>query len=246
MDAFLNHCSGFSAPALFNNASLDRFIGGTMHIAMISGEYPPRWGGMGSTVYHLSSKLAGMGHRISVITRKSGGNAPILDGVRIIEVPWAKIPLEFTRSYGKSALNELVRLHSDEPVDVVHLHCPMVSWSSKQLDRCRTEVAPVVSSMHGTWLGERDGLTLAASFGEPAVWSNPNDIAIRFMAGRYARFEKSAIRHSAVVVPNSRATKSDLESRYDAPSDWDCEVIHWGVDTSMFVPMHLDLSLIHI
>ena len=94
--------------------------------------------------------------------------------------------------------------------------------------------------MHGTWLGERDGLTLAASFGEPAVWSNPNDIAIRFMAGRYARFENSAIQKSAVIVPNSRATKADLESRYDAPEDWDCEVIHWGVDTGMFVPMHLD------
>jgi glycosyltransferase involved in cell wall biosynthesis len=94
--------------------------------------------------------------------------------------------------------------------------------------------------MHGTWLGERDGLTLAARFGEPAVWANPNDIAIRFMAGRYARFEKSAIQNSAVIVPNSRATKLDLESRYDAPSDWDCEVIHWGVDTGMFVPMHND------
>jgi len=98
----------------------------------------------------------------------------------------------------------------------------------------------VVSSMHGTWLGERDGLSLAASFGEPAVWSNPNDIAIRFMAGRYSRFEKSAINKSSVVVPNSRATKSDLESRYEAPQEWDCEVIHWGVDTGMFVPMHLD------
>jgi len=211
-----------------------------MHIAMISGEYPPRWGGMGSTVYHLSSKLAAMGHTITVITRSSKGTPPHLGGVRVIQVPWLKIPLEFTRSYGKAALRELARLHADEPVDVVHLHCPMASWSTKQFERCRREIAPVVSSMHGTWLGERDGLTLAAKFGEPAVWANPNDIAIRFMAGRYARFEKSAIQNSAVIVPNSRATKLDLESRYDAPSDWDCEVIHWGVDTGMFVPTHSD------
>ena len=211
-----------------------------MHIAMISGEYPPRWGGMGSTVFHLSSKLAAMGHTISVITRSSKGTPPHLEGVRVIQVPWLKVPLEFTRSYGKSALRELTRLHADQPVDVVHLHCPMASWSNKQFERCRMEIAPVVSSMHGTWLGERDGLTLAARYGEPAVWANPNDIAIRFMAGRYARFEKSAIQNSAVIVPNSRATKLDLESRYDAPSDWDCEVIHWGVDTGMFVPMHRD------
>ena len=211
-----------------------------MHIAMISGEYPPRWGGMGSTVFHLSSKLAAMGHTISVITRSSKGTPPHLEGVRVIQVPWLKVPLEFTRSYGKAALRELTRLHADQPVDVVHLHCPMASWSNKQFERCRREIAPVVSSMHGTWLGERDGLTLAARYGEPAVWANPNDIAIRFMAGRYARFEKSAIQNSAVIVPNSRATKLDLESRYDAPSDWDCEVIHWGVDTGMFVPMHRD------
>ncbi len=240
MGLFLNHCRGIPTPALFNNASLDRFTGGALHIAMISGEYPPRWGGMGSTVFHLSSKLAALGHSITVITRSSKGDPPHLEGVRIIQVPWLKVPLEFTRSYGKSALRELARLHADEPVDVVHLHCPMASWSNKQFERCRSEIAPVVSSMHGTWLGERDGLALAASFGEPAVWSNPNDIAIRFMAGRYARFEKSAIQKSAVIVPNSRATKSDLESRYDAPDNWDCEVIHWGVDTGMFVPMHLD------
>ena len=29
-----------------------------MHVAMLSAEYPPRWGGMGSTVYHLSAALA--------------------------------------------------------------------------------------------------------------------------------------------------------------------------------------------
>ena len=240
MALFLNHCRGIYSPVLFKNASLDRFIGEVMHIAMISGEYPPRWGGMGSTVFHLSSKLAAMGHTISVITRSSKGTPPHLEGVRVIQVPWLKVPLEFTRSYGKSALRELTRLHADQPVDVVHLHCPMASWSNKQFERCRREIAPIVSSMHGTWLGERDGLALAARYGEPAVWANPNDIAIRFMAGRYARFEKSAIQNSAVIVPNSRATKLDLESRYDAPSDWDCEVIHWGVDTGMFVPMHRD------
>ena len=211
-----------------------------MHVAMISGEYPPRWGGMGSTVYHLSSRLAGMGHKITVITRKSTGEPPPLENVEIIDVPWLKVPLEFTRSYGRSALKALIRLHSEDPVDVVHLHCPMVSWNDSQFDRCTSDVAPVVSSMHGTWLGERDGLTLAARYGEPAVWSNPNDIAIRFMAGRYSNFERSAIRKSSVVVPNSEATRRDLESRYSAPNDWDCEVIHWGVDTGMFVPMHLD------
>jgi len=41
----------------------------TMHIAMVSGEYPPRWGGIGSVVYHLAGHLASRGHDVTVITR---------------------------------------------------------------------------------------------------------------------------------------------------------------------------------
>ena len=51
MGLFLNHCRGIHTPVLFNNASLDRFTGEAMHIAMISGEYPPRWGGMLSLIH---------------------------------------------------------------------------------------------------------------------------------------------------------------------------------------------------
>lgn len=28
--------------------------------------------------------------------------------------------------------------------------------------------------------------------------------------------------------------------RYDPPDNWDCEVVHWGVDTEMFVPIDMD------
>ncbi len=211
-----------------------------MHIAMVSAEYPPRWGGMGSTVFHLSSHLADLGHKVSVITRRSRGEPPELEGVTVIPVPWMPIPMQFTRSFGRNSLRSLEELHSEDPIDVVHLHCPMISWDDKQFDRCRSQVAPVVSSMHGTWLGEKDGLILAANHGEPAVWANPNDMAIRYFAGRFSKFEESAIRKSDIVVPNSLATKKDLEERYSPPENWDCEVIHWGVDTRMFTPMHRD------
>ena len=211
-----------------------------MHVAMLTAEYPPRWGGMGSTVYHLSNALTNLGNSVTVITRRSSGKTPQIEGVRVLKVPWAKIPMAFTRSYGKWALKALEKLHSEHPVDVVHLHCPMISWDDSQFDYCTSEIAPVVSSMHGTWKGERDGMLLAAKFGEPAVWVNPNDIAIRFLANRYSLFENSAIRNSSIVVPNSKATKEDLEQRYDAPEDWDCQVIHWGVDTRMFVPLPSD------
>ena len=209
-----------------------------MHIAMLSAEYPPRWGGMGSTVFHLSSALVSLGHRITIITRNGGsGDPPTVDGVTVRKVKWARIPMGFTRSYGKYALNELRRLHSTDPVDVVHLHCPMISWTKKQFKICKQEISPVVSSLHGSWLGERDGLRIASRMKEAAVWANPNDLAILLTGGYYAEFENAALSESNVCVANSQATKQDFMDRYSPPNDWDCEVIHWGVDTEMFIPL---------
>jgi len=148
--------------------------------------------------------------------------------------------MAFTRSYGRSAMRALKRLHARDPVDIVHLHCPMISWSVKQFEGCRESIAPVVSSLHGSWLGERDGLVAASEQKEAAVWANPNDLAILLTAGHYAGYERAAVSSSSVCVANSEATKRDFEARYSPPSDWDCEVVHWGVDTSMFVPLHRD------
>jgi len=210
----------------------------TLHIAMLSAEYPPRWGGMGSTVFHLSSALVAQGHRVTVITRNGGkGDPPEIDGVSVRMVGWARIPMAFTRSYGKSALKELRRLHSEEPVDIVHLHCPMISWSKKQFEICKQEISPVVSSLHGSWLGERDGLRIASKQKEAAVWANPNDLAILITGGYYSKFERAALHNSSICVANSQATRQDFIDRYSPPDDWDCEVVHWGVDTNMFSPL---------
>ena len=211
-----------------------------MHVAMLSAEYPPRWGGMGSTVYHLSAALAEMGHTISIITRNGMNKPPEIDGVEVFTVPWKKIPMEFTRSYGKYALKVLKKINSIKSVDVVHLHCPMISWDKNQFDECKKNIAPVISSLHGSWLGERDGLFIASKYKESAVWANPNDLTMRFTAKRYAQFENVAINYSNICVANSNATRGDFLNRYSPPNNWNCKVIHWGVDTEMFFPLRQD------
>ena len=139
-----------------------------MHVAMLSGEYPPRWGGMGSTVFHLSSALAKMGHKVTVLTRrdsqaiKNPSLIPKIDGVNVLMVKWAKIPMAFTRSYGRHALKELLRLHKVDPVDAVHVHAPMISWTAKQFAQVRAEIGNVTTTLHGSWLGESDGMLRAA------------------------------------------------------------------------------------
>ena len=219
-----------------------------VHIAMLSGEYPPRWGGMGSVVFHLAGHIALSGHKVTVITRTNKtttsnfNSIPRQEGVDVIEVKWTKLPMAFTKSYGKHALNALLRLHSKEPVDIVHLHCPMISWTKKQFARVRGQVAPIVSSLHGSWLGEKDGIKLAAKHRESATWRNPNDLAILLTAGWYSRYEEAAIHCSDICVANSLATKHDFEARYRPPDEWKCEVIHWGVDDKMFHPLAKDVE----
>ena len=125
-----------------------------MHIAMVSGEYPPRWGGIGSVVFHLAGHLAARGHSITIITRAHKGRAPPQQGVSVIEVPWLKAPMAFTRSYGKHALRALKQLHASVPVDVVHTLLPLVSWKRKEFQWVEANIAPVVSALNGSWIGE--------------------------------------------------------------------------------------------
>ena len=208
-----------------------------MHIVMISAEYPPRWGGMGSTVYHLSRHLAQNGHHVSVITRSNKKKAHLDEqGIYVHEVSWAKIPMYFTRSFAYHSLKTLNSIASDRPIDVIHLHLPMISLSENQMMEC-TSIAPTVASLHGSWLGERDGLITARNVGEPAVFRNPNDLAILLTAKHYAKYEKSSASLAHVSVSNSNATQVDFIERYKMPPDWNCKTIHWGVDTDLFSPL---------
>ena len=208
-----------------------------MHIVMISAEYPPRWGGMGSTVYHLSRHLAHNGHKVSVITRSNKKKANVgQNGIDVYEVPWVKIPMYFTRSFAHHSLKALNSIAIKQPIDVIHLHLPMVSLSKNQMKKCRS-IAPTVASLHGSWLGERDGLITARNVGEPAVFRNPNDLAILLSAVHYAKYEKTSALNAHVSISNSKATQADFIERYKMPPEWNCKTIYWGVDTDLFCPV---------
>ncbi len=213
---------------------------------MLAGEYPPRWGGLGTATHHLASAMVADGHQVSVITRHTSwlglGEYPgtELQGVEVHPVAWAPIPMAFTRSYGRAALRQLRRLHRQNPVDIVHLHCPMIALTARQIRSIRSQIAPVVATMHGTWLGERDGLRLASRAGESSAWLNPNDLAILFTARWYARFERAAVQNVNLVVANSQATRRDLLDRYHPPEGWRCEVVYCGIDPDLFRPLDVD------
>lgn len=211
-----------------------------VHIAIVAGEYPPRWGGIGSVVYHLAKHFVDIGHEVSIITRKHSSAIPSQEGVKVIQVPWTPLPMAFTRSYGKNAKRALVKLHEKRPIDVIHAHLPLVSWTRREYRYLQRKIAPIVSSLHGSWLGEREGIRRAASAKESAIWRNPNDTAILLTAKWYARYERAGILESAMCVANSQSTKKEFEQWYRPTPSFSCEVVLWGCDHLFFRPPNTD------
>lgn len=211
-----------------------------MHIAMIAGEYPPRWGGIGSVVFHLAGHLAACGNKVSVITRSHKDKPPEQSGVSVIEVPWLKLPMAFTRSYAKNSLKALKNLHRNEKVDVVHIHLPLASFSRKEFRYIEQNIAPICSSLHGSWLGEKQGVIRASKANESATWRNPNDLAIRLTAKYYSKFERAGILESSISVANSQSTLSEFKNWYQPAVDFNCDVVLWGCDHKVFRPPNQD------
>ena len=211
-----------------------------MHIAIVSGEYPPRWGGIGSVVFHLAGHLVDLGHEVTIITRSHTSNVPSQEGVDVISVKWAKLPMAFTRSYGKHALRALYNLHKRKPIDIINAHLPLVSWKGKEFSNLEKRIAPVVSCLHGSWLGEKEGVKRAAAAGESATWRNPNDLAILMTAKYYSRYERAGIFNSSICVANSQSTLGEFMQWYNPKDNFDCEVVLWGCDHKVFRPPNND------
>ena len=211
-----------------------------MHIAIVSGEYPPRWGGIGSVVFHLAGHFVQLGHEVTIITRSHHEKTPSQEGVDVIPVRWAKLPMAFTRSYGKSAIKALKKLHAKKPVDIINAHLPLVSWKRKEFRWLEQNIAPVVSCLHGSWLGEKEGVKRAAAAKESATWKNPNDLAILTTAGWYSKYERAGILESSICVANSQSTLKEFQRWYKPDDNFDCEVILWGCDHKVFRPPNID------
>tara|TARA_B100000963_G_scaffold127416_2_gene111236 strand:- start:455 stop:1780 length:1326 start_codon:yes stop_codon:yes gene_type:complete len=211
-----------------------------MHIGMIAGEYPPRWGGIGSVVYHLAGHLASFGHQVTVLTRAHDGSAPAQSGVSIVEVPWLKLPMKFTRSYAKNCFRMIKHLHAADPFDVIHVHLPLASFTAKEFQYLERHIAPVCCSLHGSWLGEKEGVKRAAKAGESATWRNPNDLAIWLTAKWYARYEKAGLLNSSVSVANSHSTLREFNQWYAPGEQYNAQVVLWGCDHKVFRPANID------
>ena len=207
-----------------------------MRICMITSEYPPKWGGVGVVAYYLSTWMARRGHEVHVVTRKQDiGYKSSHENIKIHPVKWLKAPMVFTLSFGINAIKWME--NSGLEFDIVHIHSNMALLPRRYYERSKV---PIVSTMHGTWVGERSTISLKDV--SPSL-SGINDLSIMLLGPLMDRFEDHAIRYSNGVITISYSecralAKRGVKNLYDRR-------IHLqnGIDVEEFSPDNFDPAL---
>ncbi|MFO8052137.1 MAG: glycosyltransferase family 4 protein, partial [Thermoplasmatota archaeon] len=207
-----------------------------MKICQITSEYPPKWGGVGVVAYYLSNWLARRGHEVHVVTRKQSiGYLNDNDNIHIHPVKWLKAPMFFTTSFGSNAVKWVKGSGID--FDVVHVHSNMTLLKRKHYDMISS---PIVSTMHGTWVGERSQISIRDL---PLDISAVNDLAILFLSPFFDRYEDLALKRSDGVMVISKAQCRALSEREVKKPCRRRVLIYPGIDTEEFKPENYDPSI---
>lgn len=202
-------------------------------VAILSSEFPPKWGGVGNEVYYQVNHLAGQHPvRFDVFTRTWPGTRPVLpDAVAVHEVPWRRLPMAFTTSFGTNAIHQV--LEEASAWHVCHVHSNMTLLPAWAYDRL---TMPIVTSLHGTWKGERSRLR----YGDIAPnLGGMNDLAVRWLSPFYDKYEDLAIRRSDVVLVECLAEMEAIRQR-GLVSEGETVLLSPGVDTDLFHPSRKD------
>jgi glycosyltransferase involved in cell wall biosynthesis len=107
---------------------------------MISLEFPPKSGGIGSYVYNLSRKLVQKGHQVTVVTKGSSSlpREELIDGINLIRLPYLAVYPLHVWLHGVFVNRELKVL--ERRFTLVHVHSPGASVVRTRL--------PVVTTVH--------------------------------------------------------------------------------------------------
>jgi glycosyltransferase involved in cell wall biosynthesis len=200
-----------------------------LRIAMITSEFPPKWGGVGNYSYFHGNILAQKGHKVTVYTREQ--NKIFKDhhkNLSIKYVKWLKLPLFFTTSMAKNAMKEIKS--SEDDYDILQVQSNMALLQKEHYNWLKI---PIISTLHGTWLGERSTVQYKhLSLNLASI----NDLSIKWFAFLLDKYEDYAIENSHAVVIGARSeckavSQRGIKNRYDRVVR-----IQHGVDTESFHP----------
>ncbi len=207
-----------------------------MRICIITSEYPPKWGGVGVVAYYLSTWMAKRGHEVHVVTRSQNiGYKSSHSNISIHPVKWLKAPMVFTLSFGKNAMKWMEKSGLD--FDIVHIHSNMALIPRNYYKRSKV---PIVSTMHGTWKGERS--TISLKHVSPSI-SGINDLSVMMLGPFMDRYEDNALRYSNGVITISNSECRAL-ARRGVKNKYDRRIhLQNGIDTQEFSPENFDPGL---
>ena len=206
-----------------------------MRIAVITSQFPPRWGGVGNGIHHQVEALAARGHDIDIITRDRDRGMvfpPLPDNVHMHEVGVLKLPMFFTTSFARRAVRRLLRLGKE--FDVVHSHSNM---SLLQRGHYWDIPWPIVSTMHGTWRGERSTITWRDV--SPSAESL-NDLAVMYVSGLFDVYEDYALRYSNAALVECDLELAAVRARGVENLYGRIVKLPAGIDTGAFRPENAD------
>jgi glycosyltransferase involved in cell wall biosynthesis len=202
---------------------------------MITSEFPPKWGGVGNYSFFHGNILAQKGHNVTVFTRKQKeiftDHHPNL---KIIPVKWLKLPLFFTTSMAKHAMKKIQE--TEEDFDILQVQSNMALLQKYHYNWLEI---PIVSTLHGTWIGERSTVQykhLSLNL------SSINDLAIKWFAFLLDKYEDYAIKYSNAVVIGARSECKAVSQRGIQNLYNRVVRIPHGVDTESFHPAKKDMG----
>jgi N-acetyl-alpha-D-glucosaminyl L-malate synthase BshA len=202
-----------------------------LRLGILTSEFPPKWGGVGNGVHFQANVYARKGYEIDIITRQQEKGMVIPEqhkNITVHQVPWLKLPMFFATSFGKHAVRKVKELGND--YDCVHVHSNMTLIKKKAYSEIKS---PIVSTMHGSWVGERSELKfkhLAFSVG------SLNDLAILWLSPFFDKYEDYAIQYSNAVTVDSIREEKAIKGRGIKNAFDRILRIPEGVDTEVFHP----------
>ena len=192
-----------------------------MNICMITREFPPFSGGVGSYVYNLSGKLAKKGHNVSVITAQARNQIETINGVRILKAPYFGL-YPFNAFLHGIFVNRILKLLENQ-FEIVHFHTPLPLEIKTSL--------PLLTTVHTP-------MKVDAKYHEV---NNLYSLAERLQVSLiYPPIEAKLFKTSNKITAVSKAVAEELREYGLSPRN--ITVIGNGVDENIFYPTREKLN----
>jgi len=211
-----------------------------MKILMVcNGAYPDEVGGAHTYVYELARHLAGLGHNMTILTRRGKPDLPseeTISGIRYVRYPYQGTPdpLRWRYRLRSGALQGFELLARQGGFDVIHGHWP--HSAAGVFDHPAVQDALRVYTFHSPSFEEEQVEAEVLRRDErPGLRRFVKRLWVPLSVSEKRRCERRVLKRSSLIFVLSRFMRWRLREFFDVPDDRVC-VVPGGVDTARFRP----------